>query len=215
MAPEALAGSEKPLWSAWPGSYMIKRLAGKTLHPRNRHKRQAFKEVQKIWLGRFTSGAERSASDLLRVGDLLMLVFGWRRQRLHRRRRDEKRNRIAFHVLDGAEGRFLFGGCMTAQAIKAKAGIRIVYRRVFGFIARRLIRPIPAVISALLIFDHDGPGVQLRAFLGGRRKHFLDDHRAIGDLAFTVFMFEPVPNFRRGKDLHRVMSAERCAADEW
>src|SRR5229473_4204442 len=104
---------------------------------------------------------------------------------------------------------------MTAKAIEAKAGIRIVYRRVVRRVTWRLVRPVPAVISALLVFDHHCPGAQLRAFPGRSRKHFLDDYRSIGYLAGTVFVFEPVPNLRRVKDLHRVMSAEGSAADEW
>src|SRR6266403_3759616 len=121
MTPEALAGSKKPLRSARSGGYMVERLAGKALDLSKRHERQTCEEIQKVRFGSFSRRAERASSDLLRVGDLLMLVFGWRRQRLHRRRRDEKRNRIAFDVLDSAEGGFLFRRRMTPKAIETKA----------------------------------------------------------------------------------------------
>src|SRR6266576_4640800 len=116
MATETLAGSKKPFWSAGTRRNVIECLTGKALNLRQAYEGQTLEQIQKVRFGSFSRGAERAASDLLRVGDLLMLVFGRRRQWLHRRRRDIKRNRIACNVFDGAESRFLFSGCMTAQA---------------------------------------------------------------------------------------------------
>src|SRR5258708_2170550 len=104
MATETLAGSKKPFWSAGARRDVIECLTRKTLHLRQANERQALEQIQKVWFGSFSRSPERAASDLLRVGDLLMLVFGRRRQGLHRRRRDEKRDRVTFYVLDGAEG---------------------------------------------------------------------------------------------------------------
>src|SRR5712691_1442761 len=104
MATETLAGSEKPFWSAGAGRDVIECLTGKAFDLGQGHEGQTLEQIQKVWFGSFSRSPERAASDLLGVGDLLMLVFGRRRQGLHRRRRDEKRNRVAFDVLDGAEG---------------------------------------------------------------------------------------------------------------
>src|SRR6267143_6506524 len=103
---------------------------------------------------------------------------------------------------------------MTAQAIETEAGIRIIQIGVIRSIARRLERPVPAVIGTLLVLYHDGPGAQLRALFGGRREHFLHDDRAIGDFALAVPVLEPVPGLRRVKNLHRIVSAERGAVEE-
>src|SRR6266850_3359867 len=104
MATETLAGSKEPFWSAGIRRYMIECLTGKAFDLRQGYEGQTLEQIQKVRFGSFSRGPERAASDLLRVGDLLMLVFGRRRQWLHRRRRDEKRDRIAFDVLDRAEG---------------------------------------------------------------------------------------------------------------
>ena len=104
MATETLAGSEKPFRSAGAGRDVIECLTRKAFHLRQGHEGQPLEEIQKVRFGSFPRGPERASSDLLRIGDLLMFVFGRRRQWLHRRRRDEKRDRIAFDVLGRAEG---------------------------------------------------------------------------------------------------------------
>src|SRR6266851_472329 len=104
MATETLAGSKKPFWSAGTRRDMIECLTGKAFDLRQGYEGQTLEQIQKVRFGSFSCGPERTASDLLRAGDLLMLVFGRRRQWLHRRRRDEKGNRVTFYVFDGAEG---------------------------------------------------------------------------------------------------------------
>src|SRR5882672_8322939 len=99
MATETLAGSKKPFWSAGTRRDMIECLTGKAFDLRQGYEGQTLEQIQKVRFGSFSRGPEWAASDLLRVSDLLMLVFRGRRQRLHRRRRDEKRDRVAFNVL--------------------------------------------------------------------------------------------------------------------
>src|SRR5262245_16096389 len=80
--------------------------------------------------------------------------------------------------------------------------------------------PVPTILRALAVFNHDGPAVDFFRWLKlvsrcRRRILFLHDHRAIGNHTLWIVLNEPFDDKGRVIDLDSWVNAVAGAVDEW
>ena len=104
------------------------------------------------------------------------------------------------------KGEEFLGGGVTADAVLAEPGIRVIEGIVIAIDSSTcaVIAPEPAVLGAAAVAHHVGPHAELvvdlvcreiRITRGGRGEHLLDDHRPIGNVSLTA-VFQPFVDFR-------------------
>ena len=167
-----------------------------------------------------SGGRSRSRRRFTGQGDL------GSRRRCQRRRPGkihEVRQRLpgkSFDVIEGSKSEILFGGGVTADAVKAEAGIRNGVRRVVIIDRLRVpdLRPIPTILRPFRVLDHDRPiahRVRRHELIlrGRRRVLFFNDHGAVRDRPRAIG-YEPFHDLRRVIDFHCRMDSERKVPDE-
>ena len=128
----------------------------------------------------------------------------------------------AFDVFGVTKGQLLLGGGVAARAIEPEAAIGNSKRRLVVVHALRgpALIPIPTILRALRVLDHDGPTAkQWRPLdlIAGRRRRvlFFHDHGAIGNYLSGIRTQQPVDDRGRVINLHRRVHTITRAVDVW